>query len=66
MFGGSLATKSLIRKVSQKLQPVAEQTKQKVTDYIGKAIRPKVAGLSSNQMKGLQRKQVEGFQVLKK
>ena len=65
MFGGSLATKSLVKKVSQKLQPVAEQTKQKVTDYIGKAIRPKVAGLSSNQMKGLQRKQVEGFQVLK-
>lgn len=65
MFGGSLATKSIMNKVSRKLQPVAEQTKQKLTDYIGKAIKPRAGGLSSNQLKGLQRKQLEGFQVLK-
>lgn len=65
MFGGSLATKSLVKKVSQKLQPVAEQTKQKITDYIGKAIKPSTAGKSANQLKSLQRKQLEGFQVLK-
>ena len=63
MFGGSLATKSLMR---QKLRIRHRRAGQKWTDYIGKAIRPKVAGLSSNQMKGLQRKQVEGFQGFKK
>lgn len=65
MTGGSLAIKVIRNKITQKLQPVSEQVKQRVTDYIGKAIKPRTAGLSTNQIKNIQRKQVEGFQVLK-
>jgi hypothetical protein len=63
--GGSLAIKAIRNKITQKLQPVAEQVKQRVIYYIGKAIKPRTAGLSSNQLKNIQRKQVEGFQILK-
>ena len=65
MTGGSLAIKAIKNKITQKLQPVSEQVKQRVTDYIGKAIKPRTSGLSTNQLKNIQRKQVEGFQVLK-
>lgn len=63
--GGSLATRAIKKKISQRLQPVSEQVKQKVTYYIGKAIKPRIAGLSTNQIKNVQRKQIEGFQVIK-
>lgn len=63
--GGSLATKAIRNKITQKLQPVSEQVKQRVTDYIGKAIKPRISGFSTNQIKNIQRKQIEGFQVIK-
>jgi len=65
IVGGSLASKAIARKVSQKLQPIEEQTIQKITDYVGKAIKPSTAGKTPNQMKKIQRKQVEAFQILK-
>ena len=62
----TLATKSLVKKGITKITTSNRtKLKQKITDYIGKAIKPSTAGKSANQLKSLQRKQLEGFQVLK-
>ena len=65
MFGGNMATKSIYRSINKKLQPVTEQAKDKITQYISKAIKPSTAGKTSNQLQKIQGKQVEAFQVLK-
>jgi len=64
MAGAGIGARALTRKITGKLQPVAEQTKQKLTEYISKAIKPRMTNLNVNQLKKVQNKQVQAFQVL--
>jgi hypothetical protein len=64
MAGAGIGARALTRKITGKLQPVAEQTKQKVVDYIAKSIKPRMTNLNVNQLKKVQDKQVQAFQVL--
>lgn len=64
MAGAGIGARSLTRKITGKLKPVAEQTKQKLTEYISKAIKPRMTNLNVNQLKKVQDKQIQAFQVL--
>jgi len=62
--GAGAGARTIGRQLGMKLQPVAKQVEQRISSYIAKSIKPRIANLSEKQLQNLQRKQVEAFKVL--